>query len=213
MRIGNTFDSNVIPNAIVDQYITWADERINGALSELYATPFCEFSDFETPLLADINEYNPFVITCKRCPFNIGDVIILIQGSQEERHIIEEIINNTDRNVFATEELIIYPFEAVHTRVMRVKFPEPITIMSARLSAANIYDKYFASQSSPNESKYGQFLRMQVRQDINNILNGRTILHGAHRIGRRFYSPTAVDRYGLPRAVGDESNIDELGRV
>ena len=213
INIGNTFDTNVIPEETVYQYIIWADEEINASMSELYTTPFCELADFETPLLADINEYNPYIITCKRCPFNIGDNIILSEdGYYEERHVIDEIINQTDENVFGTEDAITYPFKADLTRVVRVKYPEPITIMSARSAAASIYDKYFASQSAPNESKFGQFLRSLVRQDTNNILNGRTILHGQHRIGRRFYNPTLVDRYGLPKSVGDETNIDDLGR-
>ncbi len=213
LRIGNTFDTNSIPIRIVEQYISWADEKINSYLSELYVTPFCELADFETPLLADINEYNPYIITCKRCPFNIGDVVILIDGDIQERHIIEEIINDTERNVFATEDVIVNNFSADTTRLIRVKFPEPINLMSARLSAANIYDKYFASQSDPNESQFGKYLRTLVRQSINNILSGRTILHGQHRIGRRFFSSTLVGRYGLPEPVGSESDIDDLGRV
>jgi len=213
LSIGNTFDTNVIPDDVVDQYVTWADEEIDAAFSELYTTPFCEAADFETPLLADINEYNPYVITSKRCPFNLGDTIILTDSEHEERHTIDEIVNDVDRNVFGTEEVISYYFLAEFTRVIRVKFPTPITLMSTRLSAANIYDKYFASQSSPNESKFGQYLRAQARQDINNVLNGRTILYGQHRIGRRFYNATLVDRYGLPPGPGAaDNNIDDLGR-
>ena len=33
---------------------------------------------------------------------------------------------------------------------------------------------------------------------LNNILNGTSILHGQHRIGRRFYNANLVDQYGLP---------------
>ncbi|MBD3228227.1 MAG: hypothetical protein GF329_08555 [Candidatus Lokiarchaeota archaeon] len=74
--------------------------------------------------------------------------------------------------------------------------------MSARWSAATIYEKYFMAEASPSQSEYGKWLRGLVRADINNILNGRTILHGAHRIGRRFYNPTLDDQYGLPDAKG-----------
>lgn len=211
LQIGNTFNTNTIPQDIIDRYITWGDEEINAALSELYATPFCEFADFETALLADINEYNPYIITCKRCPFNIGDTVILIDGNVQERHIISEVINDTERNVFGTEDPILNNFSANTSRVIRVKFPEPISLMSSRLAAANIYDKYFGAQSTPDESKFGQYLRRQARQGINNILNGRTILHGAHRIGRRFFSPTLTERYGLPKSTGDEVNIDDTG--
>jgi hypothetical protein len=47
---------------------------------------------------------------------------------------------------------------------------------------------------------------------MDNILNGRTILHGQHRIGRRFYNANLADRYALPGDWG-EMNVDELGRT
>jgi hypothetical protein len=79
------------------------------------------------------------------------------------------------------------------------------------MAAANIYEKYFMSQSSPNESEYGKLLRKLARADLNNILQGRTILHGSQRIGRRFYNSNLVDRYGLPNTQVGENNIDDMG--
>lgn len=210
LKIGNTLDTNLVSETIVDQYILWADEDINAAVSELYKTPMCERADFETTLFSDINEYNPYIITEKSCPFYPGDTIILNDGIHEERHTIEDIIDLIDRNVFQTLQSVNYAFRASSTRIIRVKYPEPITLVSARLSAANIYDKYLMSQSSPSKSEYGQYLRKMARVDINNILNGRTILHGQQRIGRRFYNSNLVDRYGLPGDWGDH-NIEEIG--
>jgi hypothetical protein len=64
-------------------------------------------------------------------------------------------------------------------------------------------------QSAPNKSEYGQYLRQMARVDINNILNGRTILHGQQRIGRRFYNANLVDRYSLPGDWG-EHNMEDI---
>jgi len=75
---------------------------------------------------------------------------------------------------------------------------DPIRFISARKAAATLYDKYFASESSPNVSKFGEYLRGLADTDINNILNGTIILHGQHRIGRRFYNGNTADQYGLP---------------
>lgn len=209
LKIGNTRDSNLVPESIVEQYILWADEDINAAVNELYKTPLCEKADFETVLYSDINEYNQYIITEKGCPWYPGDIIILNDGINEERHIIREVVDLINRNVFLTEEPIIYHFKASNTRVIRIKYPEPVTLISARLAAANIYDKYLMSQSAPNKSEYGQYLRQLARVDLNNILNGRTILHGEHRIGRRFYNANLVDRYSLPGDWG-EHNMEEI---
>ena len=70
--------------------------------------------------------------------------------------------------------------------------------ISARLAAANIYDKYFSSESSPNVSNFGESLRGLAYDRLNDVLNGTIIIHGQQRIGRRFYNPNLVDQYALP---------------
>ena len=124
----------------------------------------------------------------------VGDEVILIGDGQEERHVISEVISSM---VFATEDPIGYFFPA-DSRVVRVSYPDPIRFISARKAAATLYDKYFSSEASPNTSKFGDYLRELASTDINNVLNGTIILHGQHRIGRRFYNSNTVDQYGLP---------------
>lgn len=212
LKIGNVLDTNLIPLSNVEQYIQWADSQIDSTISQLYTTPLCEHADFESKLLSDINDYNDFLITSNSCPFYPGDKLLLTDGEVEERIVVESIADTDDRNVFTTVTPILISFSALNTRVLRLEYPDPIPLTSARLAAANIYDKYFMAQSSPNESDYGKILRNLARADINNILNGRTILHGQHRIGRRFYNSTLSDRYGLPplEAQGNV-DIDQLG--
>ncbi len=209
LKIGTTFDFNVVDESVVEQYIKNADEEINSAISELYAVPLCEKADFETTMLSDINEYNPYIITPNTCPFYVGDSLLLTDGIHEERNIIEQVLDVVDRNVFETLDPINYNFSASNTRVIRIKYPEPIRLMSARFAAANVYEKYFMAEASPSQSEYGKWMRTLVRMDLDNILNGRTILHGQQRIGRRFYNPNLVDQYGLPHNKGD-NNIDSL---
>jgi len=203
IRIGNTLDFNVVDDAVVDQYIQWADEEINSAISELYVTPIDRQSDYETTLLSDINVYNDFIITTDAAPFDIGDTVILTNGVNTEMHTIAAILDDVTQNIFQTYTPISFGFLASNTRVVRVKYSDPITLMSSRLSAANVYEKYFMAEASPSQSEYGKWLRGLVSADINNILNGRTILHGQHRIGRRFYNPTLRDQYSLPLNKGN----------
>ena len=194
INIGNTLDKNLVPDSSVDYYIQMADREVDAALSEMYNTPFCELSNFETVLYSDIYEYNSYIVTEKACPLAVNDQVIIIGDGQEERHIISEVISPM---IFATEEEIGYFFSA-DSRVVRVSYPDPIRFISARKAAATLYDKYFSSESSPNVSKFGEYLRDLATTDLNNILNGTIILHGQHRIGRRFYNSNAVDQYGLP---------------
>lgn len=193
LNIGNSFDKNMITNSIVDYYIQMADREIDGRLTNLYITPFCETANFETVLFSDIYEYNSYIITERVCPLQVGDEVILIYENNEERHTIVDIISST---VFETEESILFNFPA-DSRIVRVSYPDPIRFISARYAAATIYDKYFAAESSPNSSKFGEQIRTLGDNDIQNILDGVTILHGIHRIGRRFYNSNLVDQYGL----------------
>ena len=124
----------------------------------------------------------------------VGDEVILLGDGQEERHIIGEVISSM---VFATEDEIGYFFPA-DTRVVRVSYPDPIRFISARKAAATLYDKYFSAEASPSTSKFGEYLRDLATTDISMILNGTIILHGQHKIGRRFYNPNLVEQYALP---------------
>ncbi len=194
MNIGNTLDKNLVTTSNVNYYIQLADSEIDAALSELYKTPFCEKCDFETVLYSSIDEYNPYIVLEAYCPLAAGDIVILTDGVHEERHEINEVI---DGKTFSTVSEIQYLFQE-DTRILRVGYPPPIRFVSARIASAVIYDKYFASESSPNTSKFGEQLREMAYGRLNDVLNGTIVLHGHMRVGRRFYNPNLVDQYALP---------------
>tara|TARA_B100000614_G_scaffold262903_1_gene299859 strand:- start:26178 stop:26903 length:726 start_codon:yes stop_codon:yes gene_type:complete len=200
--IGSVTNPNAISSDTINQYITWADEEVDGVLSEMYAVPLCEKADLEMRLIFDVNEYNSDIELTKALNLVPGDVLVFIDASQEERHTVETVVNNTTVELSST---LVGMYDASETRVLRVKYPAPIALISARLAAANIYDKYFSAEVSPNQSEYGKHLRAMARRDFNNILNGRTVLHGQRRIGHRFFNPNLRDRYRLPGADSDGS--------
>lgn len=205
---GNTRDINIIPNTIVDQFIRQADEEVDGMLSEMYQVPLTEKADLELRLVFDINEYNNAVTFDKAYNLIAGDILVFFDDVQEERHIIADVIDDITVEL---ESTIIGLFEISNTRIIRVKYAPPISLISARFAAANIYDKYFAAQVSPNVSDYGKQLRALAVRDINNILNGRTILVGQTRVGHRFFNPTLRDRYRLPGVTDNDTtrNVDD----
>jgi hypothetical protein len=206
INIGNSLDKNLVPDSSVDYYIQMADREVDASLSELYSTPFCELANFETVLFSDIYEYNPYIVTERACPLAVGDQVIILGSGQEERHVIDEVISSM---IFSTEDEIGFSFTA-DSRVVRVSYPDPIRFISARKASATLYDKYFSSESSPNVSKFGEYLRQLAFTDTNNILNGTTILHGQHRIGRRFYNSNLVDQYGLPQGGAISKDMRQI---
>jgi len=194
INVGNTLDNNLVTTDNVNYYIQLADSEIDGILSQLYKSPFCEKVDFETTLYSSIDEYNSYIVLERYCPLASGDIVILTDNTIEERHVIDEVISGS---TFSTVSEIQYEFQA-GARLLRVTYPSPIRFISARLAAANIYDKYFSSESSPNTSDFGEKLRSLAYDRLNDVLTGTIILHGHHRIGRRFYNPNLVEQYGLP---------------
>jgi len=194
VNIGKVLDNNLVNSSIVEYYIQLADQEINGLLSQLYETPFCETVDFETTLYSGISEYNNIIILERPCPLSAADIILLKFGTTEERHEIETVLTPS---TFETVDMIQYFFPA-DSRILRVSYPPPLRFICARLASANIYDKYFSAESSPNVSTFGDKLRELANEKLNDVLNGTIIMHGQQRIGRRFYNPNLVEQYSLP---------------
>jgi hypothetical protein len=87
-----------------------------------------------------------------------------------------------------------------NTVAQRIGYSDPIPLISARFAAANLYDKHFASQVSPNISDYGKNLRNLGESDLNSVVNGRIRLIGQTWLGRRFFNPALLDSNYLPIA-------------
>ena len=206
MNFGASLDKNLISDTIMNQHINVADTFINGVLSVLYKTPLKEIADLECRLAVDIDAYGSEVILVspQANVFVPGDVIVITDGTYDEKKTVSEISGD---NILRFNDNISGMFSADITRVLRVRFPDPIPNTSARLAAASIYDRYFSSQSTSQNSEFGKSLRNQAKIDLNNITNGRTVLHGQHRIGDRFVNSHLKDRYGL-RGIESDGTRD-----
>jgi len=206
MNVGNTFDNNLVSNDVIDSYIRISDSQIDATFSELYKTPFLEKVDVESILFSAIDPHNELLVLDKVLPLTGGDQVLISQGGTTERVVIGEIVAPT---VFSTQDEVKNYFE-IDARVVRVNYPNPVKWISARLSAASLYDKYFSAEVSPNTSKFGEVLREIANNDINNVLNGTTVLHGQQRIGRRFYNSNLVDQYALPKGAAIPKTMKQI---
>lgn len=68
------------------------------------------------------------------------------------------------------------------------------------------------AQASPNESSYAKTIRANCEQILNNILQGRTVLHGVARRSRRLYNSNIIANYGLPQGNAGSRSIDKTGQ-
>lgn len=204
INFGNQPKTNLITDEILDQHISLADEFINSVLSSMYKTPLREISDLEFSLVVDIDPYNTDIVIMNPNAnvFVPGDAIVLTNGLLEERRVIVDIVNGS---TLVVDDPFVIDFTAAESRLIRVKFPDPIPGACARLCVASLFDRYFSALSSTEKNEYGKGLRSQARAMLNNILNGRTLLHGQTRISSRFANPTLSGRYALPSTDQDSS--------
>ena len=206
-HVGHARNRNDIPDDLLNSYIRWASDELDSNLSEMYRTPLIETSQGEAYLAQDIDEYNPTnVIT--ESPMNLipGDKVIIVSTAyspqRKEEHIVATVISDDE---FTTVDPIMTDFPAgEETRVVRVGFPPAVTFVVSRRACANIYDKFFAAQVSPDASSYGENLRTLALSQMSDILNGTVILHGQYRLGNRFANANLYDRFQLIQRDGND---------
>ena len=183
--IGHVRDTNVIPDDVINYYISLGDNQIDGILSQQYYTPLRKCVQGQWDLTADINEYNAIITISDTNALNPGDDVIIknLNNGDEYEDIVVEVI---DQHTFSVVGPITTFFEGSNIVVKRIQYPAPINQISARYAAAFIYDKYFSAQNTPNVSDYGNKMREVAMGELNDILNGRVILKNQMRVGDRF---------------------------
>lgn len=196
INVGNQVRDTVKPDTFV-QYIRWADEQIDSALSVVYQVPLKRVVKGEYELLADVIIGSTTIRIEDATRFHIGDIINLSDRVIHERQIITDIPDETTIEVMSPFNNTFTTLDGV---VQRVGYPDPIPLISARMAASNLYDKYFSSQSNTSTSDYGKELRTQAEFDFNSVLNGRSKLMGQRIIGRRFYNPALLDSNNVAAA-------------
>lgn len=208
INIGNVRDPNRIPTDVVEYYINSAQSHINGVLSQMYQYPFKECAMGHWTLQSPISVYNQTVEITDSTSLLPGNKIIIRDddADYEETHIISEIV---DQYSFLTEDTM-GDFDGDNVRVILLSVPHPINQITARLAASYIYDKYFSAQNSPNVSDYGKELRNYAMGQLNDILNGRTILREpcARRVGDQFGNPYLDSSYALREPPGGWGSND-----
>lgn len=197
--IQNTI-TNTIPVAEFLQYIRWADQEIDAAISSIYKIPLKRVNVGTFNLAIDVTVGDGLspataIVLEDATKFIQEDIIYLRNSISLETLTIASVL---DEYRIITTTPAINSYLALDSRVERIRYPDPIPLISAKFAAAHLYDKYFAAQVEGNKSEYGVRLRQDAMDDINAILSGtvRLLIADANRyVGRRYYNEALDDAF------------------
>lgn len=122
----------------------------------------------------------------------------------EERvqYMIEEMASQIDSYLTALYRIPLIPFKisdiSADPIVFVSKYPDPIPLVNARLTSANIYDTIFMSQQEPNQSEWGKNNRALAFDDLKMIQSGTIQLKGQEYVNMRFVRMSLLDPPRIP---------------
>jgi len=193
----------------VNYYIRQASSIVDAAVRQQYVAPLRPIASMTMRLLSDINEYTSSFGVTRIDNVVVGDILVLVGGGIEERVEVESV----DIEDGITTVMPFYnDFAFGTTRVLLVKFPDPIPYITAKLACAQFYDRYAKAQSEPMKSDYSEILRKEANAELNNIREGRTILDGIERVGSRFVNANLYGRYGLGGFIDQDGTRSDQSR-
>ena len=166
--IGQTI-SDAVTDAQINGYIKFSDDQIDGALFGLYETPLRRVNRGTYRLAVDATAGDTSLAMVDATRFTAGDVIVIRNGVNMQEIQVSSVTSDYTMTLAAP---VINSYLAVDTTVERIRYPDPIPMICARLAAALLYDKHFAAQVTGNETDYGKILRRMAFDDINQILSG-----------------------------------------
>lgn len=190
--VGNTL-SSTIPTSTFYQMIRWADQQIDAALTSVYKMPLHRVNLETMHLEIDVTAGDTTLViedTSKLLP---EDMILIRDGVLWQELVVADILTN---NQFTVTTPVTDSYLSSTAQIQKIGYPPPVPLISARLAAGQLYDKYFASQQDGNKSEYGIQLRNDAMDDLNAILSGTAMLEVADAnilVGRRFYNPALDD--------------------
>lgn len=192
----------------INYYIRQAMSMVDAALSQQYVVPLRTKVQQEQELLADITEYVDDIVLSNASLLIPGDILILHDGVESEEFEVDYVEGDIVSPVSAISGI----YSSDTTRVLLVSYPDPIPYVTARLACAQFYDKWARAQQEPAQTEYGETLRKEAHAELNNIREGRTILHGIDRIGSRFVNPNLYSRYAVDHIINQDGSRSDDNR-
>lgn len=190
--IGNTLTSTVATSDFI-QFMRWADQQIDGAIGNMYQVPLKRVNVGNYQLAMDVTAGDMQVVLDDATFFLPEDIVVIrdSSGSQEL-----SVLSIPDDNTLTFAVPVSDSYLAVSARVQRIRYPDPIPQVSSMLAASKFYDKYFAAQVEGNKSEYGNRLKNDAYDSLDQVLSGviRLVVPDANNYtGKRFYNPALDD--------------------
>jgi len=188
-----TSNRDALTPEITIQYIRFATQEVDSRLRPFYVCPLRRVKTFETELLNNISSGQGINIKVHDSgQFAIGDTIRV----QEEDFEATNVIAIPDMFTITVDNLVNnYSSSSL---ISVIKYPDPIPLLTARLTVSYAFDKLFASEQSPDISQYGIAQRKLASNDMDSLLSGTILLTGQDHTGRRFVRGSLFDAYKSP---------------
>lgn len=201
--IGNSI-TDTVPDEVLYQMIRYADQNIDASISSVYRVPLERVNEGTYVLGLDITAGDTQAVLQDATKFIVDDLVLIRDDSSLNWQQVQvAAIPNETTLQFTAPVTDSYLID--NTTVERIRYPDPIPKVSARLAAAAIYDKYFAAQVEGNQSDYGKQLRVLAYQDLNQVLSGaiRLQIQDANMfMGRRYYNHALGDVFDTRAEAG-----------
>ncbi len=197
-------NSITIPTA--NKYIYFATQFIDSRLSQIYFTPLIKIKKVTVDLINNMLPSSTDVMVNDNSGFFVGGTVMIQDDNGLEYAIIGDIPEN-----FAINGKLAKNFNHItltttttnaydagsHGRVHLLIYPDPIPIMTARITCALMFDKLFVADQHPDVSNYGKALRNLATLDMNAVLTGQLRLEGQEFCSRRFIRTQLLDAVKL----------------
>ena len=190
--------SNISPEE-TERYIVLAQQYIDARLRPFYLCPLRAIKSFETDVFNNLNPGTNVQVQVEDSRiFTRGELVRLQDKDSMESAVVLETPNLTT----VTLERIYYPYLSANgLKISIVEFPDPIPVITARLTASFILDRLFVAEQAPDVSQYGKTQRNLATIAIDDILKGVTYLIGQEHTGRRFCRGSLLDKFSSPADV------------
>jgi len=196
--------TDTVPDEVLYQMIRYADQNIDASVSSIYRVPLEQVNEGTYSLGLDITAGDVQAVLEDATKFIVDDMVLIRddENLNWQELTIDAIPNSTTIHFSAP---VTDSYLVVNTTIERIRYPDPIPKVSARLAAAAIYDKYFAAQVEGNQSDYGKTLRDLAYMDLNQVLSGavRLQIQDANMyMGRRYYNHALGDVFDTRAEAG-----------
>ena len=193
---GNSTDKrSKITTAEATNFIRFASQEIDSRLRPYYECPLRKVKTFETDIISNISAGTSVVIQIyDSSVFSVGDTVRVQDNYAMELSTISAIANVSCLTVSS----LVNSYSSDGGKVSIVKFPDPISLIAARLAVSYGFDQLFTSDQAPDLSVYGKEQKRLAANDMDSILSGAILLFGQEHTGMRFVRGSLYDSFANP---------------